>query len=127
MTRNQLDIFKKALEEKLIELRPSLRRRDDIAIVRSADMLDEIQLATARELATRNLERDAKVSRSVQAALARIEEGAYGTCLNCEEEIGTRRLYALPWASLCIDCQERSDSARRGGMELDEHHLADAA
>src|SRR5258708_3997031 len=111
MTRIQLDKFKQILEEKLTELRPSFRKRDDIAIVRSADVLDEIQLATARELATRNLERDTKASREVRAALARMEEDAYGTCLNCEEEIGMRRLQALPWASLCIQCQERSDRA----------------
>jgi DnaK suppressor protein len=127
MTRSQLDRLKKILEEKLIELRPSFQKRDDIAIVRSPDMLDEIQQATARELATCNLERDAKVSRDVRAALARMDEGAYGTCLNCEEEIGMRRLHALPWAPLCIDCQERSDSARRGGMKVDDRYLADAA
>jgi len=127
MTRSQLSSFKKILEETLLELKPSFCKRDDIAIVRSADMLDEIQLAAARELATRNLERDARVSRDVRAALARIEDGSYGTCLNCEEEIVTRRLHALPWAPLCVDCQEHSDSARHGSIELDNRHLADAA
>ena len=127
MTRSQLVRFKKILEEKLIEMRPSLRARDAIAIVRSADQLDEIQLAAARELATRNLERDARVSHHVRAALARIEDGSYGACLNCEEEIGPGRLHALPWAPLCIDCQERSDSACRAGVELDDRLLADAA
>jgi len=127
MTRSQLDRFKKILEEKLIEMRPSLRARDAIAIVRSADMLDEIQLAAARELATRNLERDARVSHDVRAALDRIDQGCFGTCLNCEEEIGPRRLAAVPWAPLCIGCQEQSDNARRGGMEADDHRFADAA
>jgi hypothetical protein len=48
IARSRLKRFKQILEEKLIELRPTFRRRDDIAIVGSADALDEIQLATAR-------------------------------------------------------------------------------
>jgi RNA polymerase-binding protein DksA len=47
---------------------------------------------------------------AIDAALARIEQGAYGTCTNCGRPISTDRLEALPWASLCIDdarAQER--------------------
>ena len=47
---------------------------------------------------------------AIDAALARIEEGTYGTCTVCGRPIGEERLEALPWASLCIDdarAQER--------------------
>src|SRR5689334_1304413 len=40
-----------------------------------------------------------------QKALARMETDSYGKCLSCEEEIGLRRLEAMPSATLCIDCQ----------------------
>ena len=40
----------------------------------------------------------------IDAALARIEAGTYGTCTNCGNEIAVGRLEAHPWASLCIDC-----------------------
>lgn len=40
----------------------------------------------------------------IDAALARIEDGTYGTCTNCGKEIAVGRLEAHPWASLCIDC-----------------------
>lgn len=40
---------------------------------------------------------------SINAALARIEEGTYGTCTRCGRQISEERLEALPWASLCID------------------------
>ena len=40
----------------------------------------------------------------IDRALARIEDGTYGTCTNCGKEIALARLDAQPWASLCIDC-----------------------
>jgi RNA polymerase-binding protein DksA len=41
---------------------------------------------------------------SIDSALARIDEGTYGTCTNCGRPISEERLEALPWAELCIDC-----------------------
>jgi RNA polymerase-binding protein DksA len=41
----------------------------------------------------------------VEAALARIEGGTFGTCTNCGKPIAAERLEALPWAAWCIDCQ----------------------
>ena len=48
----------------------------------------------------------------VNEALARIEEGKYGTCTNCGKEINPDRLEALPFSTLCIDCQNLSDRGR---------------
>ena len=45
----------------------------------------------------------------IDAALERLHEGAFGTCLSCGETVGQERLEALPWAALCIDCQRRAD------------------
>jgi DnaK suppressor protein len=127
MTTTQLNTFRKILEARQAELRPSMRRRDDIAVERASDILDEVQLAAEREFATRSLERAAKLSRDVRAALARMDEGTYGTCVNCEEEIGMKRLNALPWTPLCIRCQEQSDNDRRVDSDFNGHFLADAA
>ena len=126
MATNQLNSFKRILKRKQAELTPSLQTRDAITIERSADILDEIQLAGARELTSHSLERAAKVSRDVRAALDRIDEGAYGICTNCEDEIGPKRLNAAPWAPLCIGCQEPSD--RRGNADVERRqYFADAA
>lgn len=45
----------------------------------------------------------------IDAALKRIEDGTYGTCTNCGQQIPPERLEARPWATLCIDCQRRRD------------------
>jgi len=112
MTKVELNKFKTMLAAKQAELAPQLRKRDGIAIEKSPDALDEIQLATERELMTRNLERESKLLREVRAALVRLQVGSYGTCLSCEEEIGMRRLQAVPWTPLCIGCQEQDDQSR---------------
>ena len=48
----------------------------------------------------------------VNAALARLDAGEYGTCEDCEEPIGEARLRALPYATLCIRCAEEAEQAR---------------
>jgi DnaK suppressor protein len=47
--------------------------------------------------------------RETRAALRRVDEGTYGICQECEEPINPRRLAAVPWASLCLRCQEVRD------------------
>ncbi len=42
---------------------------------------------------------------AVDAALARLDAGTYGSCTSCRKPIAAERLEALPWAALCIDCQ----------------------
>jgi DnaK suppressor protein len=108
------------LERKQAELMEVLRNRDGITIEKSADQMDEIQYATERELAIRNVDRDSKLLRQVKAALIRIQTGHFGTCVDCEEAISPKRLAAVPWAMRCIECQEVSDRDRRGAVEVSE-------
>ncbi|MEK7405777.1 MAG: TraR/DksA family transcriptional regulator [Acidobacteriota bacterium] len=103
--------YRAILEQKLAELLSWLPKRDDIVIEKSADELDEVQRAAERELAVRNLDREARLIRDVRAALRRISAGSFGICLHCEEEISPKRLAALPWASLCIRCQAEADGS----------------
>ena len=49
---------------------------------------------------------------AVDGALARINDGTFGQCLVCEEEIGAKRLEALPWTRYCISCQESAERKR---------------
>ena len=50
-----------------------------------------------------------QVLAEIDAALERIEDGTYGTCVNGGHEIPRKRLEAYPWASLCIDCKRRAE------------------
>ena len=109
MTQTELDKFSTTLTFKYAELTGTTAKRDAIAIEQASDTLDQVQLAAERELSSRNLERKSLLLRNVGAALGRIAKGTYGACLECEEEIGLKRLQAMPWATLCISCQEDAD------------------
>jgi len=109
MTQTELAKFSTALTSKYAELTGTTAKRDTIAIERTPDTLDQVQLAAERELSSRNLERESLLLRNVGAALGRIAKGTYGACLECEEEISPKRLQAMPWATLCIACQQDAD------------------
>ncbi|MGD1070704.1 MAG: TraR/DksA family transcriptional regulator [Bryobacteraceae bacterium] len=113
---------RKALEAKQTEIAGSLHNRDEIAIERAPDALDEVQQMGEREIAVRNLDRDSGMLRLIRRALARIGHGSYGVCLHCEEDIPVKRLRAVPWAAYCIECQERADR-----QEISEGSLAGLA
>src|SRR5579864_8446569 len=106
MTQTEMNKYKAVLEAKQAELSVGLRNREDIAIEKTPDAIDEVQLAGERELAIRNLDRESNLLRNVRGALARIADGSFGTCMHCEEEISLKRLNAVPWAAYCIRCQE---------------------
>ncbi|MBK7927016.1 MAG: TraR/DksA family transcriptional regulator [Bryobacterales bacterium] len=115
MTKAELNKYKQILEAKKAELAHVLRNREAIAIEKSPDALDEVQHAAERELAIRNLDRESGLLRQVKLALTRVDDGSYGTCLHCDEEINPKRLAAVPWAPYCITCQEMADRRQEEG------------
>jgi DnaK suppressor protein len=77
-----------------------------------ADEVDEIQANERREIgfATRELLVE-KINR-ITAALDRLNDGEYGTCVECGEKIAAARLRALPEVQTCVRCQDMIE--RRG-------------
>jgi len=67
-----------------------------------ADILTDLDIATVT--------RDVAELSEVEAALARIADGSYGTCADCGEAIGWPRLNAQPTAQRCITCQEKLET-----------------
>ena len=127
MSKSELEKYRTTLEAKKAEIAASLRNRDEIAIEKTADAIDEVQLAGERELAIRNLDRESVLFRHVRGALARIADGSYGTCLHCEEDISPKRLNAVPWTAFCIRCQEAADRHEFEPAESLQELLANAA
>lgn len=70
---------------------------------------DRANAAVARELDLDQKSRDRVLVTLVAAALTRINEGRFGECLNCSQEINAKRLEAIPWVRYCITCQELID------------------
>jgi DnaK suppressor protein len=72
------------------------------------------------ELRTRDRER--KLLRKIDSALARIDDGSYGYCEETGEEIGLKRLEARPVATLCVEAQERRELAERQFRDRDDRY-----
>jgi DnaK suppressor protein len=84
----------------------------------SAAQADEIPEVGIADTASVTIDREVDLSidrtasgvlREIDAALARIDDGTYGRCLRCGEPIGEKRLEAMPYATLCIECKRKEE------------------
>ena len=76
------------------------------------DPTDRAALESDRNFLLRIRDRERKLLVKIQEALKRIDEGTFGTCQECGEEISETRLKARPVATLCVECkrmQEREE------------------
>lgn len=102
------------LQEKEADLAAGLQNREGLETQSEAEVGDQIQRAADRAVVILGLDRTSALLREVRAALRRLQDGTYGQCLQCEEEISPKRLSAVPWAALCLSCQERADRESAG-------------
>ncbi len=110
MTDTDQKQFLSVLRAKEEDIAASLGRRDGLAVQPEADVFDEIQDAIDRAVVIRNLDQGSDLLREVRNAVERIASGEYGSCQECGEEINPKRLAAVPWAALCLHCQENADN-----------------
>ena len=108
MTPN-LGTVRRMLESRLKGALPTRGLRESIHVHHAADPLDMTQQAADREVAVQTLDRESTLARQLRSAIQRVDDGSYGLCLQCEEEIAPNRLKAIPWAEFCIRCQEQAD------------------
>jgi DnaK suppressor protein len=116
MNPQQKQYFKNKLLRWRSELCASLNLVVHPALIeedKSADWIDSASLQTQVELNWANRERALRVIKEIDAALARIREGTYGFCIETGEEIGIKRLIALPIAQLSVAAQEKQELRRR--------------
>ncbi len=98
------------LESMRAELQARLAEREPIAVERCPDPVDDMLQYSARDVATLDMKRTRNLLRQVEEALERIRDGSYGICVRCEERIRPGRIVAVPWASLCVKCQELAEA-----------------
>lgn len=127
MEPTELVHFRSVLEARRAELEDLLRDREPITVNSCADVLDQIQHASERDMAIDTLDRESTRLREVRAALRRIHLGTFGICLDCEREISLRRLAAVPWTPLCLACREAADGRRMSPRTTIERLFLSAA
>lgn len=103
------------LHQSLLSRRDHLRQKlaEELASLRgeagTGDSADAAFDAGSDEMASQLAEHDARELRQIEAALARLKNGTYGLCEGCQKKIPVSRLNALPYTSLCIECQREME------------------
>jgi len=109
----QFEAFRKRLEDHRQEIMDlyhhDLKVGQESSDEGAEDLVDRANSAYNREfmLSISGSERQTLIE--VDQAIERLDEGSYGSCVNCGEEIPRKRLQAVPWTRYCIDCQEQAE------------------
>jgi DnaK suppressor protein len=109
--------MKKELEQRRATIVSALQ--SNMRLTRDRELADRVEMtkdpygaassAHDDELAAINMDRLARDLKLIDKALADIEAGRYGVCIECEEPIAARRLKALPFATRCVECQAATE------------------
>ena len=122
MNKTQLKKFKTLLEEKRDEIiKKAKQTLDEDMTLDQDDLPDEMDLASSEYLQSftfRLRGREKTFLDKINKALVKIEEGGFGVCEECEEEISVKRLEARPETNLCIRCKEDQERMEKDfGLE----------
>ena len=80
---------------------------------RPGDEIDQAAFCSETGFALRIRDREAKLIKKIEDALQRLEDGTFGICEECGEEIPLKRLMARPVTTLCIACKKEQEAAER--------------
>jgi RNA polymerase-binding protein DksA len=83
---------------------------EEVATTNDSHLAETATATLGREIDYTLGENSGHVLAAIDAALKRIDDGTYGTCITCGDQIRYERLEASPWAALCIDCKRRAEA-----------------
>ena len=116
LTNEKKESYKKLLTQRLCEVLAATKGivvgtsdpRDQ-----SADFIDRASAESRISFAFRVKEREGVLIRKIERALSKLEDGTFGICEECGEEISEGRLQARPVATLCIKCKEKEETIEK--------------
>lgn len=110
--RDPIAEIRRALLDEKTQLEWERRQSEPPATIGTGDSADQAAAFQEQFVSLQRKDQQAVKIRLIDAALARIESGDFGQCLECDEEIAPARLRAVPWALYCVKCQEQQDERR---------------
>ena len=116
MRRRDLNSFRKLLTRRLEELMMEAEKTKNTvkaAEQSASDPMDQASDQVERDFLLRLRDRESKLIVKIKEALERIENGTFGVCEECGEEISLRRLRARPMATLCIHCKNEQEALEK--------------
>lgn len=127
MSRSRYNELKQMLEERRREIQAEVQgkmrgvRQEGSWGGKLNEVLDAVESAEAdiqEDLELALVQMKSETLNKINDALARLEQGDYGYCFDCGEEIAEKRLRALPFAVRCKDCEEAREVAERRERQL---------
>lgn len=118
MNKKNIKEFKILLQQRLDELIGEAHSTVSDLIEGEDNFPDPTDRATAesdRNFMLRIRDRERKLIFKIREAMQRIEDGSFGECDNCGDDIGVKRLLARPVTTLCIDCKTEMESIEKSG------------
>jgi DnaK suppressor protein len=111
MHSTELKKYREILEKKKEELLASTPARTPASEPgsKSGDWIDQSSQESDLHVHLALKQTDSKLLRAIEEAIHRIDNGTFGICLDCENEIPALRLEAVPWTRVCVDCKEKRD------------------
>jgi len=73
------------------------------------DLVDKAETSYTKEFLLSLSDGEREQLLLIDEALKRLEHGEFGVCQVCHKEIGAKRIVAIPWTPLCIDCQQKAE------------------
>jgi len=111
MDKKRLEYYKKKLQTRREELIKTIARTEEEGRTAdddpTVDLADKAANSYTKEFLFGQTNVDRNLLALIDAALARIKNGTYGICGECEEELQQKRLEAVPWARYCVSCAEK--------------------
>jgi DnaK suppressor protein len=118
MDKKTTEEFRLLLQQQLEELvQEAGKTATDMADekINFPDPTDRASLESDRNFELRIRDRERKLIGKIREAIERLEDGMYGLCESCEEEIGLARLKARPVTTMCIDCKTEQERQEKIG------------
>lgn len=116
MNKSELEVFEKKLAQKRDQLVNVVQRsesygREIDSDGDAMDLADKASNSYTKEFMFSKSNSDRMFLQQVDEALLRIKSGTFGECVRCEDPIERKRLEAIPWARLCLACQEKAEKS----------------
>ena len=118
--RKEVDFFRNLLNQRLQELRSEAGKtvEDMDEDENFPDPTDRASMESNRNSMLRIRDRERKLIFKIQEALRRLDDGEYGVCEECGENIGIERLKARPVTTLCIECKSSQEMEERKARRI---------
>ena len=109
--------FRQKLLEKREELVSVVQKTEDYGRqvnteAEGMDLADKASSSYTKEFMFSKSDGDRQLLQEVVDALRRLDDGDFGKCMNCEEEVERKRLEAVPWSPFCLSCQAKVEANR---------------